>query len=1040
MRAPRAIGLLLVPLALVLSASDQQSPQPPVPLAQGGLTGPPDFDAGAAGHPLCPRDRCPDKVQNHLATHGGIRGRLLATELGPARGRPSPGWEKPPALSPLPGASLLEARERLAAWLDARDSLAEPDLQDWKRVAVYRPRVSSGPYWDRLDWGPWPVTGAWSRTLEVAAGDLIEVQLSRLRPALGYRAPDPVAWLLQVEEGGDPARGHVVAWSDDHEGSASPSIRWVATAPGTLRLLIAAYQPGSAGFARLRVRVGGRPLWDEAGIFFGGVRIPQVEVAAGDILHAIAGRDGGDAVGTDASLFLLSEGFRSGAAWQAANNTLGLIPSLTVGAAATDATVLLSAFGRAPLDEPVLLLDRSGSGTIPDGDGDGLDEVLEGILGTCDGPSEEAACQSPVRHLRGWDSRDSDMDGPTDLEELVGVRRCYARVPVAPFWEPGRCRDEDGDGRCDPVCRRGDVVVEQPLGPVMGADPLRYDVWVEMDGRAVIEGEGDAYRICQPEGAALTQILDLYDPPYSAGRRRPPEGQGIAVHWFNDDVFPVGRKAHRPRLPSQAERRTWFNTMFTSARKYSGVFRYMVGTCGNAGQSDGHGRVGIVGVNDSPSGGTRVAHELGHLLALSHYWDRPNPDRTPFYLSLMNYGYMYRVPPMVPWDGDFARCGPSHAACGDGFTCAEAAKSWRCVPDCGRRTTKEALRPWGFSTGALGLPGAPRELDEIPEAGYPQWYLPWLYCYTDERHRISHTERYRRFHSPHCNLGRCVQCEGESCRIDWDRDGDFDGAEQFDVDYSATLDDVHLTDRSDFRRMLEEAWKGLRRMSYSDAILVADGFEPGIRTGITPGGPPAPEPDGGLWADVTNVCDEAGRWSKCRNRRGNHAALFRGPASGDTGLRYSSCQPRDSECAKRYRSTAGATLSLRVKGWTPTWEGEGATLAWLDGYRVEAVVSEDGKEVRWRVLGPGADGIIVDVRDRGAVGEWTRLVVHIDDRKDQVRLVVRRGDLVIDETASHAPMRDLDLSQLWIGAEPGEVTALTGLIDDVVLISWPVKY
>ena len=677
---------------------------------------------------------------------------------------------------------------------------------------------------------------------------------------------------------------------------------------------------------------------------------------------------------------------------------------------------------------------------MPDRDGDGLDAVLEGILGTCDGTSEDDSCPSPVRELAGWTPADTDMDGPTDLEELVGVRRCYRHLPVPPFEDPGACRDVDRDHRCDSTCGPGDVVVEQPLGPSMGADPTRYDVWVEMDGRAVLDGGDGGYRVCHPGGAALTQLRDLYDPPHSAGRRRPPPGQGISVHWFNDEAFPVGRVAHRPVLPSQAERRTWFNRMFTRSRKLSGVFRYMVGTCGAAGQSDGKGRVGIVGVDDSPAAGMRVAHELGHLLGLSHYWDRPLPDRTPFYLSLMNYAYMYRVPPLVDdWDGEFASCGAGHPACPDGFVCAEATQAWRCVPDCGRRSNREALRPWGFSTGALGLPGEPRELDEIPEEGYPRWYLPWLYCYTDERHRISHSERVRRFISPLCSLGRCVQCEGNRCSIDWDRDGDFDGAEQYDVDYSATLEDVSLVDRDDFRRMVEVAREGLQRMSFGDLILLADGFEPGVRTGIVPAGPAGPEPTGGLWADVTNVCDEAGKWSKCRNRRGNHAALFRGPASGDRGLRYAFCEPGDGACVEGYRSDAGATLSLRVKAWSPTWDGDGAVLAWVAGYRIDALVAADGREVRWRVLPPGSGPALV-LRDRGAVGEWTRLVLQINDRRDEVRLIARRGDQVLDETTAHSPAARLDLSELWVGAAPGKVTSLTGLIDDVVLISWPVKY
>ncbi|MFH1529590.1 MAG: hypothetical protein ABIK09_02525 [Pseudomonadota bacterium] len=1068
--SPQVLSLLLLIPCLAVAGdprggeADQQAPQLPVPLVRGAAPPIPAFEGNGDPGNLCPHDPCPDKVQVFLAGHPGVRGRLLASELSPEHRLLAPGWGRAAALTAVPRALLRASHARLDGWLKGRDArLAEIDrqdrerdstgvhagprpssrsvLQDWKRVDVYHPRISSGPYWDQLDWGRWPVTGAWSRTFTVAAGDRVEVGFSRLRPALGYLAPDPVAWLLDVDGGGDPARGSVRAWSDDVDGGPLPRLAWTAADPGTLRLLVAAYQPSSAGFTSLVVQVNGQILWEEPGIFFGGVRIPQVEVAAGDVLHVVAGGPEGDPAGADAVLFLLSDGFEDGATWQAANNNLGLSPSLTVGIpGAIDATILLSAFGRTPLEDPLLLLSRGGSGAVPDRDGDGLDGIIEGILGTCDGPPEEASCVSPVAHLDGWDSRDSDMDGPTDLEELVGVRRCYRRAPGPPFGDPGRCRDDDQDGRCDATCQPGDTVIEQPLGPAMGADPRRYDVWVEMDGRAALEGEDGVYRVCLPAGDARTQLRALYDPPLSAGRRRPADGQGITVHWFNDEVLPVGFQAHRPRLPSQAERRAWFNTMFTSARKYSGVFRYMVGTCGNAGQSDGRGRVGIVGADGSPAGGMRVAHELGHLLALSHYWDRPLPDRTPFYLSLMNYGYMYRVPPMVDWDGEFASCGPGRSPCRDGFTCVEAAKAWRCVPDCGRRSNKEAQRPWGFSAGALRVTGAPRELDVLPEEGYPRWYLPWLYCYTDERQRISHTERLQRFLSPICSKGRCVRCEGDICAIDWDRDGDFDGAEQFDVDYSATVDDALLVDRDDFRRMLEEGWKGLHRMTFGDVVLLADGFEPGVRTGIAPAGPAAPAPDGGLWRDVTNVCDEAGRWTMCNNRRGNHAALFRGPASGDRGLRYAFCDLADAVCSKGYRSAGGATLSLRVKVWSPTWEGEGATLAWLDGYRLQARVAEDGRDVRWRLLGPGVDGTIISVRDRGAAGQWTRLTIQLDDRKDQVRLIVRRGDLVIDETTAHAPATDLDLSQLWIGAPPGEVTSLTGLIDDVVLISWPVKY
>jgi len=331
-------------------------------------------------------------------------------------------------------------------------------------------------------------------------------------------------------------------------------------------------------------------------------------------------------------------------------------------------------------------------------------------------------------------------------------------------------------------------------------------------------------------------------------------------------------------------------------------------------------------------------------------------------------------------------------------------------------------------------------LDEIPEEGYPRWFLSWLYCYTDERHRINHSERLARFLSPLCNLGRCVQCDGDTCRIDWDRDGSFGGAEGFDIDYSATMDDVLLKDYDDFTRMIELGRRGLGRMSYSDTVLLADGLEPGVRTGIAPGGPAAPIPDGGLWADITNVCDEAGRWSFCKKRRGNYAALFRGPASGDRGMRYSFCDPSDKSCRDRHESAAGATLSLRVKAWSPTWDGEDVTLAWLAGYRLEAQVTEDGREVRWRLLPPDGDSPLLEIRDRGAVGEWTRLTLWLDWKKKEVRLSARRGKIVRESKRGLKSPVPLDLSQLWVGASPGKVTLLTGLVDDVVLVSWPVKF
>ncbi|MBM4371401.1 MAG: hypothetical protein FJ098_07080 [Deltaproteobacteria bacterium] len=1019
----------------------QQSPQPPVPLVR-----PPAALEVPPGEAPCARGACPDREILSLSRLEALRGRLLASELTDADVRAS--WDGGPEPAPVPGALLVTARARLAAFMVLRAGVLAaaavpvaapaPDLEGEKRLALCRPPVTVGPWWDGLDWGRWPVSAAWSRTLDAAPGDRVEITFSRLRPALGYLAPDPVAWLLREDEPGDPARGVILAWSDDEGGGSLPRIEVVAPATGRLRVLVAAYQPSAAGRVRLVVRINGRETLREAGIFFGGARIPRVDVAAGDRFLALAGRRGGRPAGADAALFLLKEGRAEGAPFQAANNSLGLTPILEVGPGPTEeATILLSAFGQHPLDAPRLLHDRSGSGGAADEDGDGLDAVLEGFLETCD-----SACppgRAPMEGIPGWGPGDTDLDGVGDLEELIGVRRCFSRAPAPPRMDPGPCLDRDRDGRCDRVCHPGDHEIVQPLGPLLEADPTRYDVWVEMDGRRVRPREGEP-RVCLPGDVALAQVRHLYDPPADPDRRRPARGAGIAVHWLNDGLVDVGAEERQPRIPSQAERRTWFAHRFTPERKLSGVFRYMVGTCGRGGQSDVRGRVGIVGVDDSPEGGLRIAHELGHLLGLQHNWDRGNPDRNPFYLSLMSYGYMYQVPPVEDWNGDFVPCGPGRPPCAAGFACTEAAKAWRCVPDCGMRSRPEALRPPGFSTGALFLPGEPREATVIPEQGYPSWFLPWLYCYTDERHRIGQTERVRRFLSPLCALGRCVRCEGAVCSIDWDHDGRVDGAERFDADFSGGLEDELLEDRDDFGRILEQGRFGLRRMAHGDLVLVADGMEPGVRTGLVPGGPPAPAPDGGLWQDVTNTCDEAGRWTHCRKRHGAHAALFRGPAAGDRGMLYAACAVGDEACRTRHGFRDGFTLSLRIKVFGHAREGEAATVAWLAGYRVEALADPEGREVRWRVLPPGSDAPVAELGDRGAVGTWTRLTVQADPRRQELSLVARRGPLVLEDTGRHEPPEILDLSTLWVGAPPGRTTLLTGLLDDVVLVSGIVRY
>ena len=94
--------------------------------------------------------------------------------------------------------------------------------------------------------GPWALAPPWTFSFVAAAGDIIGVVVDDVKPAPGYWWPDPVAWLIRVDEEGDPERGVVVALSDDGD-SGLPALSHAVLEAGLFRVIVAPYSPASAG-------------------------------------------------------------------------------------------------------------------------------------------------------------------------------------------------------------------------------------------------------------------------------------------------------------------------------------------------------------------------------------------------------------------------------------------------------------------------------------------------------------------------------------------------------------------------------------------------------------------------------------------------------------------------------------------------------------------------------------------------------------------------------------------------------------------------
>lgn len=240
------------------------------------------------------------------------------------------------------------------------------------------------------------------------------------------------------------------------------------------------------------------------------------------------------------------------------------------------------------------------------------------------------------------DMTDSDNDRIPDYAETNdGIFVNAEQTGTDPF-NP----DTDNDGIND-----GDEILGTINGldlPAMGADPLRRDIFVEVDWFAgFIEGENRDFR---PTQAGIERIQECYA---DSGVSNPYNGApGINMHidYGQGGAFTGGNQL--PGTPVSITFDFEFNLLkqgfFNSNR--AGYFHYSIfanrynsAENGSSGIAEVHGNdfmVTLQGFNSDYNMSQTFVHEIGHNLGLRHGGNE-NTNWKPNYNSVMNYRHQF---------------------------------------------------------------------------------------------------------------------------------------------------------------------------------------------------------------------------------------------------------------------------------------------------------------------------------------------------------------------------------------------------------------
>ncbi len=256
----------------------------------------------------------------------------------------------------------------------------------------------------------------------------------------------------------------------------------------------------------------------------------------------------------------------------------------------------------------------------------GSKKTIKAHLGHGDGYPGE-----PVPGVSGYEfdnqcsvlPSDTDGDGLTDLDEV----NVYGTDPLL--------ADTDGDSLGD-----GWEVQGHPNGTVLpGADPLRADIYVEMDYMVrdtAVNGLG-------PNSAVLAEIVKTFA---NAPRLNPDGSRGIDIHLDLDDEVALDTQLY----PVETDFDAIKDANFDADRQP--MYHYMIWADRyNFGSSRGcrSGSTRLIssspwGLGTAARGGTddqkigTFIHELGHNLNLRH-GGGDNENYKPNYISVMSYAF-----------------------------------------------------------------------------------------------------------------------------------------------------------------------------------------------------------------------------------------------------------------------------------------------------------------------------------------------------------------------------------------------------------------
>lgn len=506
-------------------------------------------------------------------------------------GRYDRGFDKPPpapeemaaavaaasATSKVADPALLAEQQRyLEAWRKLReDRLAAGGESEEERGALKQRLIPPAP----LPGGDFAITGTAARVRDLDATPIFGTSIGA-NAGVGYTittsnlAPATADTVLHVLDMTDPNAPFFIGGNDDSGGTLASS---VVVAPSSsyrvLRVVVRAFVTARNGTATLTVTRSAGGGSSQSIVFGGNTFVPSTALAAQ--AHVMTVEQAG---GSPDTVLLVTSGGAANAISLDDDNGVGAMSWLHLNSACSSCTIVVGSYSSSSNGKTTLIWDEDAHApTVCDADG--MSDALDRALGT-------DPCKT-----------DTDGDGLTDGAEVIGLVETAAGPAVKL--------------------------------PMYGADPMRRDVFVELDWNACAPGscgpsnDPDYFRMTSDRALALAA---LYAPD-------------VAMHL--DTGVPNADPATRTIYNAWGgARRVAAEGCNNLAPERAGVFHHV-----SLVMKDGNGQGYQPGtcVLWSSSMPEVVAHELGHNLGLDHGGSIA-AGRANFklsYRSIMNYAYSY---------------------------------------------------------------------------------------------------------------------------------------------------------------------------------------------------------------------------------------------------------------------------------------------------------------------------------------------------------------------------------------------------------------